>query len=136
MQDVMAGWHTHLDVLLARLQNLVPPNFVKRFKELVPIYATIVASVISSGTAAQAQPSALPDQRYNAIQTERAQLLSKYDHKWRDADDLQRQIISLKHNPSPEVEGDIDSLDRQLKDEYRDLHQLELDIRDLDKALL
>jgi uncharacterized protein YndB with AHSA1/START domain len=33
-----AGWHTHLDVLLARLQNHQPDTFLSTWKRLLPVY--------------------------------------------------------------------------------------------------
>src|SRR3954467_7682663 len=33
-----AGWHTHLDVLAARLQNHQPDSFERSWKRLLPIY--------------------------------------------------------------------------------------------------
>ncbi len=34
-----AGWHTHLDVLSARIQNHQPEPFLSTWKRLLPIYA-------------------------------------------------------------------------------------------------
>jgi uncharacterized protein YndB with AHSA1/START domain len=136
MHEFMAGWHTHLDVLKARLTNAVPPQFGKRFREVVQTYAVVVAaSVVVSGAAgvpAQAAPS---QEQYQVIQTERSHLLSKYDAVWKDADNLKHEIAVIKRDNSPEAAHAADRLDRQLADEYNDLHQLELSIRDLDKAL-
>jgi uncharacterized protein YndB with AHSA1/START domain len=33
-----AGWHTHLDILLARLQNHQPDAFLSTWKRLLPVY--------------------------------------------------------------------------------------------------
>jgi uncharacterized protein YndB with AHSA1/START domain/outer membrane murein-binding lipoprotein Lpp len=134
MHEFMAGWHTHLDVLKARLTNAVPPQFGKRFREVVQTYAVVVAaSVVVSGVPAQAAPS---QEQYQVIQTERSHLLSKYDAVWKDADNLKHEIAAIKRDNSPEASRAADRLDRQLADEYNDLHQLELSIRDLDKALI
>jgi uncharacterized protein YndB with AHSA1/START domain/outer membrane murein-binding lipoprotein Lpp len=134
MHEFMAGWHTHLDVLKARLTNAVPPQFGKRFREVVQTYAVVVAaSVVVSGAPAQAAGS---QEQYQVIQTERSHLLSKYDAVWKDADNLKHEIAVIKRDNSPEASRAADRLDRQLADEYNDLRQLELSIRDLDKALI
>jgi uncharacterized protein YndB with AHSA1/START domain/uncharacterized protein YqcC (DUF446 family) len=137
MHEFMAGWHARLDIFTARLKNALPPSFAKRFREVVQTYAMITASavVISSSAPAQAAIQPLNEQAYQTLQLQRANLLSKYDAKWRDADDLQRQIETLKRENSHEAEQTVGRLDRALQDEYRDLHQLELDIRDVDQAM-
>jgi uncharacterized protein YndB with AHSA1/START domain len=40
-----AGWHTHLDVLAARLQNHQPDSFLRTWKRLLPIYEDQVTAV-------------------------------------------------------------------------------------------
>lgn len=40
-----AGWHTHLDVLSARLQNHQPDPFLTVWKRLLPIYEDQVSAV-------------------------------------------------------------------------------------------
>lgn len=131
MHEFMAGWHSHLEALIALLQNLVPPDFGKTFQHLLPIYSALILTTIAAAGPAAATTE---DETYQTIQTERSHLLLKYDHLWRDADELQKEIVRLKRDKSPEVDRAIDRLDKQLQDEYRDLHQIELDIRDLDKA--
>jgi uncharacterized protein YndB with AHSA1/START domain len=133
MHEVMAGWHTHLEVLIARLKDLVPPDFAKTFQQLLPIYSAMVVTVVVSAAPASA---AINNESFHTIQTERTHLLTKYDNHWRDADELEREIVRLKHVNSPDESQTIDRLDKQLKDEYRDLHQIELDIRELDKAAM
>jgi uncharacterized protein YndB with AHSA1/START domain/outer membrane murein-binding lipoprotein Lpp len=135
MHEVLAAWHAHLDILLARLSNLVAPNYVVRFRELMPVYTVAVAAaVIASTTPALA--GQLSDDRYQAIESERSHLISRYDNLWKDADGLQREIVKLKRDDSSEVKQTLDTLDRQLQDEYRELHDLEFQIRDLDKVLI
>ena len=72
---------------------------------------------------------------YQAIKSERSDLMRRYDLLWRDVDEHQRRLDLLRRDSSLEAQRQIDQLDRQLEVEYRDLHQLELDIKDLDKAL-
>jgi uncharacterized protein YndB with AHSA1/START domain len=133
MHEFMAGWHTHLEVLIARLKDLAPPEFAKTFQQLLPIYSAMVVTVVVSAAPASA---AISNESYHTIQTERTHLLTKYENHWRDADELEREIVRLKHVNSPDENQTIDRLDKQLKDEYRDLHQIELDIRELDKAAM
>ena len=39
MRNVSAGWHTHLDLLAAELEERVPEGFWRSFRALEPIYA-------------------------------------------------------------------------------------------------
>ena len=142
MHEFMAAWHAHLDILAARLANLVPPDFNKRFNQVVQKYAAIVAGtiVVTSTAAASlsvAAEAAAPVEQnaYQAIKSERSDLMRRYDLLWRDVDEHQRRLDLLRRDSSLEAQRQIDQLDRQLEVEYRDLHQLELDIKDLDKAL-
>jgi uncharacterized protein YndB with AHSA1/START domain len=133
MHVFMAGWHAHLDILFARLKNAVPPSFQKRFREVVQTYAMLAASfIIAIGPASAATDHA--DTR-QAIQAERNHLMARYDNIWRDADDLHRQIDALKRDNSDEASRAVTRLEKALQDEYRDLHQVELDIRDMNVAL-
>jgi uncharacterized protein YndB with AHSA1/START domain len=131
MHMFMAGWHAHLDILFARLKNAVPPSFPKRFREVVQTYAMVAASfIIAIGPA-----SAATDDGRQAIQAERSHLMTRYDNIWRDADDLHRQIDVLKRDNSDESSRAVARLEKALQEEYRDLHQVELDIRDMNVAL-
>jgi hypothetical protein len=132
MHEFMAGWHAHLDILTARLKNAVPPSFQKRFREVVQTYAMLTASfIISIGPAS----AAADNEGRQAIQAERSHLMARYDNIWRDADDLHRQIDILKRDNSDESSHAVSKLEKALQDEYRDLHQVELDIRDANLAL-
>lgn len=130
MHEFMAGWHAHLDVLMARIKNLMPPEFAERFREVVQVYITIVATVIVT-----AGPASAAGNDYQIISTERAHLMSRYDDIWRGVDGLQREITNLKRDHSSESEKVIDRLDKELQDKYRDLRQVEFEIRDLDQAV-
>lgn len=133
LAEFLAVWHARLDLLIARLRNLVPPDFSATVQKLLPIYSALALTIVVSATPAGA---AISQESYHTIQTERSHLLTKYDNHWRDADELEKEIVRLKHDNSSSAEQAIDHLDQKLKNEYRDLHQIELDIRELDKALL
>ncbi|MBI2811401.1 MAG: SRPBCC domain-containing protein [Candidatus Melainabacteria bacterium] len=133
LAEFLAVWHARLDVLIARLKNIVPPDFGATFRKLLPIYSTLALTIVVSASPASA---AVSQESYHTIQTERSHLLTKYDNHWRDADELEKEIVRLKHENNSSAEQTIDHLDQKLKNEYRDLHQIELDIRELDKALL
>ncbi|MFN8549894.1 MAG: SRPBCC family protein [Candidatus Obscuribacterales bacterium] len=131
--EFLALWHTRLDALIAHLKGLVPPDFVSNFRKLLPIYTAVALSMATTVETAEA---AVSDQGYQTIRIERSHLLTKYDNHWHDADELEREIVRLKHENTAAADQIIDQLDKKLKDEYRDLRQIELDIRALDKALL
>lgn len=137
MQDFLSGWHTHLDVLKARLTNLVPPNFAHRFQEVSKTYAAVVAAtIVVSGAAMPAAEAANQPEIYQTIKTEKAQLESKYDLLARDAENLKRQIDMLKRDSSDEAAHAADKLQQGLDNDYRELHRIELDIKDLNRAAL
>jgi uncharacterized protein YndB with AHSA1/START domain/cell division protein FtsB len=106
LHEIMAGWHTHLDILKARLTEAMPPSFRKRYREVLQTYAAVVATTLVISTAALAAPAAVaapPSSDYQAIQAERSHMLSRYDAIARDADDLKRRIADLKRDTSPEA---------------------------------
>ncbi len=132
IHEFMASWHAHLDVLCARLQNAMPPSFPKRYRELLQTYAMVATSiVISTGPAS----ASVAGDAYQSIQVERNHLMSKYDTVWREADDLQRQITNLKRENSEEAARALGRLDTQLQNDFRDLHDIELEIRDIDRVV-
>ena len=142
MHEFMAAWHAHLDVLAARLNNVLPPDFAERFGQVVHKYAAIVAStIVVSTTSIAAMPAeaasggGLDNSSYQSIKAERSELMKQYDLLWRDVDEHQRRVDGLKRDKSMEAQREVDQLDRQLEDEYKDLHSLELQIKDLDKIL-
>ena len=131
MHEMMAAWHAHLDVLLARVRNIMPPDFTERFREVIQVYIAIVATVAISATPV----SAAGTTDYQTISTDRSQLMAKYDNLWREVDTLQRDMSTLKRDSSNDSKKELDQLNNDLKDRYRDLQQLEFQIRDLEKAL-
>lgn len=141
MHEFMAFWHAHLDMLAARLANIIPPDFNSRFNQVVHKYAAVVAStVVVSSTAFATMPSAeaannLDNNSYQSLKTERSGLMKQYDLLWRDVDEHQKRVDMLKRDRSIEAQREVDQLDRQLEDDYRDLHELEVQIKDLDKVL-
>ncbi|MBX9573473.1 MAG: SRPBCC family protein [Candidatus Obscuribacterales bacterium] len=131
MHEVMASWHAHLDILMARVRNIMPPDFVERFREVIQVYITIVATVAISATPV----SAAGTTDYQSISADRSHLMVKYDNLWREVDTLQRDMSTLKRDSSNDAKKELDQINNDLKDRYRDLQQLEYQIRDLDKAL-
>lgn len=132
LAEFLSAWHARFDALIACLRNLVPPDFAATFRKVFPIYTAVALSIAASVPAS----ARVDDASYHTIRLERSHLLTKYDNHWHDADQLEKEIVRLKHGNSYSDEQTIDQLDRKLKDEYRDLHQIELDIRALDQALL
>ena len=133
IHEFMASWHAYLDILTARLKNAMPPSFPKRYRELLQTYAVVATSiVITSGGSAMA---AVSNDGYQAIQVERNHLMSKYDTVWRDADELQKQISDLKRDNSDEATRALGRLDSALQNDFRDLHDIELEIKDMDRVL-
>ena len=59
----------------------------------------------------------------------------KFDVEERETDDLQRRVDMLKRDSTQEAGQAAGQLDSRLQDEYRDLRDLELQIRDLDMAM-
>lgn len=133
LAQFLAMWHARFDLLIARLRNLVPPDFIPTYQKLLPIYA---AMALTASAAAAPASAAVSDESYHTIVTQRSHLLAKYDTHWHDADELEKQIVQLKRENTSDAERTIDQLDRKLKDQYRDLHEIELDIKALDKAIL
>lgn len=132
LAEFLAVWHARFDTLIALLKNLAPPDFAATCKKVLPIYTAVALSIVASAPA----EARISEESYHTIKLERSHLLTKYDNHWHDADQLEQEIVRLKRENSSVAEQTIDQLDRKLKDEYRDLHQIELDIRALDQALL
>jgi uncharacterized protein YndB with AHSA1/START domain/predicted nucleic acid-binding Zn-ribbon protein len=136
MHEFLASWHTHLDILKARLTDAISPSFSKRYREVLQTYVAVVATTVFITTAAAAPAMATTStDAYQEIQAERSHALSKYDALAREADDLKRQIADLKRDSSSESARAADHLGKQLDDDNRDLTSLDHEIKDLDKAL-
>jgi len=136
LHEFLACWHTHFDILKARLTDSVAPVFSKRFKEVLQTYVAVVATTVFITTAAAAPAMAsTSNEAYQEIQTARSHALSKYDALAREADDLKKQIAELKRDASSEAARAEDRLGKQLDEDNRDLTNLDHEIKDLDKAL-
>lgn len=131
MADFMAGWHAHLDILVAKISRIAPPDFRKRFMQLLPFYTALVLA-FAAPLAAQAS---LDNNFYQSMNAERNRLLQKYDDLRRDTENIQRKMDSLKREDSKEAERACDQLDDELKQDYREMKELEGKIRDFDNAL-
>jgi uncharacterized protein YndB with AHSA1/START domain len=128
-----AGWHSYLDALGCRLRGEEPQPLPPLFEANIKRYTFVlaVASVVLSSQSASADTGG----SYQAEVAERNQLLAKYDRLCREEDDLNRSITEVRRINSADVDRSLDYLVRDLKDKERELHKLELDIRDLDKAV-
>lgn len=129
-----AGWHSYLDNLGCRLRGEelqpLPPLFETNIKRYTFVLA--VASVVLNSPAASADSGGT----YQAEITERSRLMRQYDRLCREEDDLNRAVFELRRVNSADSEKSLDYLMRDLKVKQGDLHRLELDIRDLDNAML
>jgi hypothetical protein len=110
----------------------MPPPFARRYRELLQTYALVAASIVLTTGPAMA---ACSNDSYQAIQIERSHLMFRYDSVWKEADDLQRQINVLKRDNSDEAARAVGRLDSALQNDFRDLHDIELEIKDMNKAL-
>jgi len=137
MAAVAAGWHTHLETLLALIKGETPGDFFTRFNPLLEQYKLVVAAAgVIVATSSGTQALASSDSAHDSIRTARATLLTKYDRTWKDADDLKYKIDQLEKSASRNTDRALDDLSRDLKETNDELHRLEFQIRDLDKALL
>ena len=134
MAHVGAGWHVHLDTLVAIMSGEEPVEFLPAFGELFGKYAAVIAASIIVVSSAAPAMAASDSATYKAIADQRQEYLRKYDKVWKDADQIEEQIDALKHS-SADVNRALDDLDRELKYKYQDLRIIELDIRDLDRAV-
>jgi hypothetical protein len=130
-----AGWHSYLDALSARLRGEEPQPFAPHFNSMITRYAFVLAA---SSVLSIAQPVSGQNEPawYQAQTAERNLLLRKHDKLCREQDNLNWQILLLKRAGTADAEKDLDYLDKELKNKQRDIHEIELDIRDLDKAML
>jgi uncharacterized protein YndB with AHSA1/START domain len=128
----LACWHTLLDTLAAKLQNLTPPDFNQRFREVIQVYIILAATLLTTAPA-----MAETSNTYKIVVSEKASLMKKYDNLWKDIDATQRELELVKRNSSDSDESQraADQLDKQLKNQYRDIKELEYEIKDLDSAL-
>jgi len=130
-----AGWHSYLDVLACRLKGDEPQPFAPLFESMIKRYTFVLAAssvvLTSQAALANADPAS-----YQAQAAERIRLLTKYDRLCHEEDNLNREIVDQRRSSSPDAGKELDRLVRDLKIKEGDLHKLELDIRDLDNAIL
>lgn len=137
MAAVAAGWHIHIESVMALLRGEEKPDFMPRFNELLPEYKAMIAAagiVAVASTASPAMATELSDSAYKQVKAQRHELLKKYDRLWKDAKHLRQDITRLEKMSNPDKKA-IDSLYRDLKFKKKDMHKIELDVRDLDKVL-
>ncbi len=137
MAAVAAGWHTHLESMIALVKGEEIPDFTATFERLLAEYRVILAGtsiVVVAAIATPAVASDLSGNAYKAVSTHRQELLMKYDSVWKDADHLQSDINILER-ANERDEKSIDIMYRDLKEKKDSLRKIELDIRDLDKVL-
>jgi len=137
MAAVAAGWHTHLETLLALVTGQPVEEFFSRFNPRLEEYKVMVAAAgIAVTLAAGNQAMASNDSAHDAVKNARAIVLTKYDQTWKNIDNLKYKIEQLEKTKSPDVDRALDDLYSDLKKSTQDLDQLELNLRDLDKAIL
>lgn len=137
MAAVAAGWHTHLETVIALLKGETPTEFFSRFNPRFEEYRALFAAAgIIAATAGAPQAIASADPAYDAIKTARSKILQEYDQAWREVGDLQYKIKQLEKVNSKDSDRALDDLNRVLKQTNSDLHKLEIQLKDLDKALL
>jgi uncharacterized protein YndB with AHSA1/START domain len=138
MPLVGPGWHLHLDMLLAVVQGESLPFSDAKFTELFKKYGVVlVAAGIVAGASASPAAAQNDGHSYEAVNQARATLLRDYDRLFKDARALQREIDSLKKiSRNNDVDSALDQLDRDFKNKVQDLRHIELNLKDLDKALI
>lgn len=137
MAAVAAGWHVNLEIVLALIKGETPGDFFARFNSLLEEYKLAVAAagiIVAASSAPSALASADPVQ--DSLRAARATLLTKYDRTWKEADDLEYKIHQLEKINSSDSDKALNDLSRELNRTNDDLHKLDLEIRDLDKALI
>lgn len=135
MPKVGAGWHSHLDILVAIARGEKPQEFLPTYTELLKKYsATIAATIVLTSVSPAIASSADPANK--ALNAQRQHLLQKYDRVWKETDDLKYKLDVMKRAQNDDWVRAQADLERDLKTKYDDLRRIELDIRDLDKALI
>ena len=130
-----AGWHSYLDILASRLKGEEPQPLAPLFEAMIKRYTFVLAasSVVLTSQAAFANTDS---SSYQAQGAERNRLLTKYDRLCHEEDALNRAIFDQQRSNSPDSGKELDYLVRDLKCKQGDMHKIELDIRDLDTAIL
>ncbi len=136
MAQVAAGWHVHLDTMVALLKGEEPQEFLPAFGELFKKYSVVIAAgvIVASAAAPPMALAASDDVAYRAVNDQRREFLASYDRIWKEADRIKEEMDDLRRT-NADVGRALNDLDRQLKNKYQDLKKLELNIRDLDRAV-
>lgn len=137
MASVAAGWHTHIDTLIALLNGEEKPDFLPRFNKILDQYRTLVIAagiVAASSAAPAAMASDLSDGSYNLIKSQRAQLLSQYDRVWKDVDSLKRQLSDQEHSPHQDA-NKASLLNHEIAKRYAELKSIDTLLADMEKVL-
>jgi uncharacterized protein YndB with AHSA1/START domain len=134
MPKVGAGWHAHLDQLIAVMKGETPPEFFGEYNELFKRYSAVIAVTIIAGSAISPAIASSDNQEYKALNDQRQEYLRNYDRIWRDADRIKGEMDELKRDTHADVNRALDDLQRDLDGKYRDLKTIENDVRDLDKV--
>ncbi len=96
------------------------------------IFALTIAGLMLAHMAA-ARPT---DDQWFALKAKRQRLLTKLEKVRKDVEKLKRTKDSLKRKGTPEAEQELDCVYADLFEKEQDLHELELDVRDLDISML
>lgn len=137
MAVTATGWHVSLLTLIALLKGEEPPETGPTFEKLLATYKVLIAGagvVIVTTTASPALAAGMSNEAYQAIKSQKHELLVKYDSIWKDASSIEKDISQLER-ASERNDKALDALYRDLKIKRSDMSQIEYDIRDLDKVL-
>jgi len=135
MPKVGAGWHSHLDALIAVLKGEKPPEHMQRYNELLKTYTVAVAAVLITSATISPAVASPSDPAYKALNDQRQELLRQYDKVWKEADNIKYEIDQLKKDTREFTKSESD-LERELQYKNNDLHRIETDIHNLDKAMI
>ena len=137
MAVTATGWHVSLHVLHAILNGEEIPDTTQLFSKLLAEYKVLIAGagiVVVATTASPAMAQGISDSAYKQIKSQKHELLVKYDVLWKDTKDINKNIARLEKASNRDAKA-IDSLYRDLNDKKKDMRNIELDVRDLDKVL-
>jgi chromosome segregation ATPase len=96
------------------------------------VFALTTSSLILAHMAT-ARPT---DDQWFALKVKRQRLLTKLEKVRKDIEKLKRTKDSLKKKGTPEAEHELDCVYADLFEKEEDLHELELDVKDLDISML
>ncbi|HEY9718768.1 MAG TPA: SRPBCC family protein [Trichormus sp.] len=137
MPKVGAGWHSHIEALVAVLKGEKPPDQdqMARYNELLKIYTAAVATALIAASTISPAVASPSDPAYKALSDQRQELLHQYDRVWKEADDVKYEINQLRRDSHEFTRAESD-LERELQYKNDDLHRIENTIHDLDKAMI